>query len=651
MIESQEVHFIPTKKYIHTTKLRKLTTLLSRWKRAVVEPNTIHLSVSFRTLQLNSRLLTVQGSSGTFTNLELIEGILYYRSQGSGKPAINMTTDINVADGSWHKIELSVVNNVLKVFLDDDRVGFEVEFSAAHNFLGPKVQKFVFGDASERGILNWMFNVFFSLTFRPFAGFRGCLGNFTINNELQSLSGDRQLLKADAPAGLNSHGCDVEVLSVAEPRNSVDIGVTVVVIFFVLLLCALAGSFTYYKLRRKFKQEKTNSGPKAQNNRGFDMGDENMPPLNNSRIPLTTPKHKKPQQQPDVIDDSFGLRTVESPSRQPTLPITGASNIMDPDPLYEPEHYDIDNASSIAPSDIDIVYHYKGYRDGGGNHRFGNVSLPKKKKNIHMNTPLARLSPSSEISRNTPRILTLGDLSGKPLPSALLTEQSERSLNSPLSHISSAHSMSRGLTSENVARFNNQRSTPGVDQTSHTSGGRATKNSTLVNTLDLVSMGSGGKKVPAIEVPSSSSSENGDDSFTCSEFECESNTGSSHQLSGASMHKDFDASNGSAMVFSKLIDFPDAKSKKRAAPQRRNYDSSDATDEDVDDLDARRPTSTTSLGGKSWEHLLTWWPDYESFAGVFKDIAELPHTSSLDGDCRPNPLGDRRSAVAEEEYI
>ena len=28
---------------------------------------------------------------------------------------------------------------------------------------------------------------------------------------------------------------------------------------------------------------------------------------------------------------------------------------------------------------------------------------------------------------------------------------------------------------------------------------------------------------------------------------------------------------------------------------------------------------------------MTWWPDYESFAGVFKDIAELPH-ESLDDD-------------------
>ena len=82
------------------------------------------------------------------------------------------------------------------------------------------------------------------------------------------------------------------------------------------------------------------------------------------------------------------------------------------------------------------------------NYKFFNIiyrSLPKKKKNPHLNnTPLARLSPSSEMSHNTPRILTLKDLSGKPLPmSSLLTEQSERSLNSPVSHVSSAGSRHR----------------------------------------------------------------------------------------------------------------------------------------------------------------------------------------------------------------
>ena len=148
-------------------------------------------------------------------------------------------------------------------------------------------------------------------------------------------------------------------------------------------------------------------------------------------------------------------------------------------------------------------------------------SLPKKKKNPQFNnTPLARLSPSSEMSHNTPRILTLKDLSGKPLPTSLLTEQSERSLNSPVSHVSSGSRHGRlrgGLTSENVARFNNaHRNSPMRSVTP--------KNSTLVNTLDLVSMGSEKKpKSPHSSTNSDTSSEdvNDDDSFTCSEYECD----------------------------------------------------------------------------------------------------------------------------------
>ena len=163
------------------------------------------------------------------------------------------------------------------------------------------------------------------------------------------------------------------------------------------------------------------------------------------------------------------------------------------------EHYDLENASSIAPSDIDVIYHYKvrarmqqlvpfvrfvtnsfppfqGYRDGSNSrhrHSGGKSLNSRKRSNYLKNTPLARLSPSSEMSHNNPRhILTLGDLSGKSLPQAALLE-SERSLNSPVSHVSAASSSrhsrrrhqrqspaaaaaaaARGLTSENVARFN-----------------------------------------------------------------------------------------------------------------------------------------------------------------------------------------------------
>lgn len=65
------------------------------------------------------------------------------------------------------------------------------------------------------------------------------------------------------------------------------------------------------------------------------------------------------------------------------------------------EHYDLENASNIAPSDIDIVYHCKGYRQR---------DLREKERQAH-HAPLARLSPSvSELSA-APRIVTLQDLS------------------------------------------------------------------------------------------------------------------------------------------------------------------------------------------------------------------------------------------------
>lgn len=81
--------------------------------------------------------------------------------------------------------------------------------------------------------------------------------------------------------------------------------------------------------------------------------------------------------------------------------------------LASAEHYDLENASSIAPSDIDIVYHYKGYRNRD---RIGNIhhnlnSGGSQTSKGHHHAPLSRLSPSvSELSSAHPHILTLHDL-------------------------------------------------------------------------------------------------------------------------------------------------------------------------------------------------------------------------------------------------
>lgn len=82
--------------------------------------------------------------------------------------------------------------------------------------------------------------------------------------------------------------------------------------------------------------------------------------------------------------------------------------------LASAEHYDLENASSIAPSDIDIVYHYKGFRNHHRGHDLGGHSAARdhsKNDRALLHAPLSRLSPSvSEVS-SVPRILTLQDLS------------------------------------------------------------------------------------------------------------------------------------------------------------------------------------------------------------------------------------------------
>lgn len=104
----------------------------------------------------------------------------------------------------------------------------------------------------------------------------------------------------------------------------------------------------------------------------------------------------------------------------------------------------------------------------------------------HQSTPLARLSPSSELSSQRPRILTLHDISGKPLQGLLATtsssggvgkdalhSNSERSLNSPVMSsgqsssasrtkavapqqptMKAVNSVSMGLTAEEIQRLN-----------------------------------------------------------------------------------------------------------------------------------------------------------------------------------------------------
>ena len=274
--------------------------------------------------------------------------------------------------------------------------------------------------------------------------------------------------------------------------------------------------------------------------------------------------------------------------------------------------------------------------------RMNNLSSSKMQS-----TPLARLSPSSELSHQTPRILTLQDISGKPLQSALLATQqgrhSQRSTRmSPMGHLSDSSGSDLNSSTRNRRR-KKKKQHPGLTVEEVARVSSAARNSSLVSTLDGVSMDSGSRKKNKFndlletntellhDDNSSSDSPSDNDSFTCSEYEYDA------PYDGG--NKELNSSTPGGMVFRKLVNNSDSERLRTEGMEGRGS----LTTLNVSDDELMGYSSPT--GPASWESLLNWSPSFNSFIGVFKDIAELP--DSLESEVRPNPLGDRE----EEEYI
>lgn len=541
-----------------------------------------------------------------------------------------------------------------------------------------------------------------------------------MNGELQSLNASQGYFHLVA-RGTVGHSCNQEGLDVA--ADPLGVGIILVIAFFVVLILVILVSLLVFRRCKLMRHKSTTPiksngstliGQLAETTRTSDHREPaditpsapeellRSPP---SAQDLVLPKRAKERgsgsdlqqlrapQRPDIIERETAH--TSSPLAAVRCPEQSTYGTV------EPEHYDLENASSIAPSDIDIVYHYRVFRDGSqlrklhkglhkhpGPHRHSPLQAsptarqsPRQQLLLRPaardspsalkmhSTPLARLSPSSELSRQTPRILTLQDISGKPLQTALLASahpgggpkpfkdpltNSERSLNSPVSQLSrSTGSLPSaklkqacapaveghcgqplsglGLTAEEIECLNAR-----------------PRNCSLVSTLDAVSSsGSEGTKgklsqllderptalLDAATGHDSSSDESGNDSFTCSEFEYDNGYDKAH--------RDFAPGN---MIFSKLAE----EDNENDEDSSKTYDGFDsfrgslstlvASDDDLSHL-SYKPPSGAVLG---WDCLLNWGPNFENLVGVFKDIADLPDTVSPLTPGHPKP---------SEEYV
>ncbi|XP_044747791.1 cadherin-related tumor suppressor [Coccinella septempunctata] len=702
------------------------------------------ISFMFRTVESDGVLFYVT-SNKYYTSLEIIDGQIRYMSKLSN--TVNMTAyNQKINDGVWHNLTLHSHGRLLELILDGSRIGEELDSAGVHDFLDPYLTYISLG-----GVRRNMYYV----KDTPPNSLEGCFANFTINNEVQSFTTPGSIFQEMRMIGKVTNDCKGLIgIGSAKQTNPLSIGITLVIVFFVVLLIAILVSFVVFRLRKQHKEKNGTPGSPSgihskQNGNSASMGislnsigdsilGRNMHSNDNSMgyhnetsdvirgiggHPLVGPellskKYKERElnagelprpQRPDIIE-----REVVSKSppmrdeHHPPLPPNSNHNHDHSTDLNSemPEHYDLENASSIAPSDIDIVYHYKGYREAAGvrkykatppavgyHHKHSSaqgqaqhrhsphhpggfpprappVTSPSSRP--HQTTPLARLSPSSEMSAAHPRILTLHDISGKPLQSALLAttsssggvgkdalnSNSERSLNSPvMSQLSGQSSGSRKnqvpppvsnqssgmtLTSEELERLNSR-----------------PRNSSLVSTLDAVSSSSEAPRVnvnahlnhlrrsPVQDTHHSSTTtdESGNDSFTCSEIEYDNSsiTGDKYKSNEPEPRR-----NNSSSSSNKNNALP---------PSYDGFDSSYrgsmstlvASDDEMGNGQMYRPStgspSTATLG---WDYFLNWGPNFDSLAGVFKDIAEMPE--SVNGRV-PSSLRLANAPKPSEEYV
>uniref|UniRef100_T1JHZ3 Uncharacterized protein n=1 Tax=Strigamia maritima TaxID=126957 RepID=T1JHZ3_STRMM len=581
-----------------------------RSKRYTKGETSQWLSLQFHTLKRNGLLLHA-ASKSEFTLLEIHDGFIVYTSSSEFDHDINISfPNIAVDDGEWHNATLIRRSNVVSIKIDG--VEKTVNASRSHNFLDPYLTKLYIGGTSDS----------FIGRNDAVSAFDGCISTFVVNGLVQVIDKSGGLFRPMIHGKL-LRGCMGAIQSQgAASTDPLSIGVTLVIIFFVILMVAILVSFIVYRRRKLNRDKMGGGGPSAHHHikpngttllttgmgdtqhwtshqdggyGGIENGDLNTDDIMRNHLggghEVKKPRDMSIPQRPDIIEREIINKSPALVSYRTDECALLADNRNNNNSVLSdlegPEHYDLENASSIAPSDIDVVYHYKGYRDGNVRKYKTNTHIPNFHKHNHhqfqsvangiartsphrllnqsptirespsvlkmqTTTPLARLSPSSELSQQTPRILTLHDISGRPLQCALQrvtgVANSERSLNSPVSQLSQSTgsiqsniqprqgiirrdkkispchkgSVSIGLTAEEIDRLNTR-----------------PRNSSLVSTLDAVSSSSDEvnrnsvaknqmaelleTNTELLEGQDSSSDESGNDSFTCSEFEYDNN--------------------------------------------------------------------------------------------------------------------------------
>uniref|UniRef100_A0A8B9J1D2 Protocadherin Fat 4 n=1 Tax=Amazona collaria TaxID=241587 RepID=A0A8B9J1D2_9PSIT len=419
------------------------------------------------------------------------------------------------------------------------------------------------------------------------------------------------------------------------------------------------------------EEKKKEKKKKGSENVAFDDPD-NIPPYGDD---MTVRKQPEGNPKPDIIERENPYLIYDEtdiPHATETIP---SAPLASPEP--EIEHYDIDNASSIAPSDADIIQHYKQFRSHTPKFSIqrhsplgfarqspmplGASSLtyqPAYGQGLRTTSlshsacptpnPLSRHSPapfskSSTFYRHSPaRELHLAIREGSPLemhndgcqpgifnyatrlgrrsksPQTMASHGSRPGsrLKQPIGQIPLETAPPVGLSIEEVERLNTPRPrNPSICSADH---GRSSSEEDCRRPLSRTRNPADG--IPA---PESSSDSDSHESFTCSEMEYDRDKPIAYtsRMPKLSQVNESDADDE---------DNYGARLKPRRYPGRRG---------EGGPVGAQAPATSTGesslsvklgqqAGSFNWDNLLNWGPGFGHYVDVFKDLASLPEKTA-----------------------
>uniref|UniRef100_A0A671UUC1 Protocadherin Fat 4 n=1 Tax=Sparus aurata TaxID=8175 RepID=A0A671UUC1_SPAAU len=429
--------------------------------------------------------------------------------------------------------------------------------------------------------------------------------------------------------------------------------------------------------KEKKPKEKKKKKKKGSENVAFDDPD-NIPPYGDD---MTVRKQPEGNPKPDIIERENPYLIYDEtdiPHNNETIPSAPCAPCNGPE--ADIEHYDIDNASSIAPSDADIIQHYKQFRShtpkfsiqrhsplgfarqsplplGATSYTYQpqytqalrSTPLSHSHSACPTPNPLSRHSPApftkpSSFYRNTPtRELNLARREGSPLdlhndmcqppPMFNYATRLGRRSKSPQTMASHGHTSRPGSrlkqpieqipleTGPPVGLSIEEverLNTPRPRNPSICSAdhGRSSSEEDCRRPLSRVRNPADG--IPA---PESSSESDSHDSFTCSEMEYdrEKPVSYSSRVPKLSQVNESDADDE---------DYGGRLKQRRYSSRRAEGGPGIAQMPPTDQHYTLPHKMGQQAGGFNWDNLLNWGPGFGHYVDVFKDLALLPENAA-----------------------